>query len=132
MSSIIKELWVFSGDGSPIVDFCEEKKIDENFIGGFITAIKAFSTELTGKDLKSFTIENNKFTCTSALEGNVILACRCASSTNDKTIQKLCTILVQIFNELYKPSDIKNWNGNSAYFDKYKKRIDLYFKLGNL
>lgn len=132
MSSIIKELWVFSRDGSLIVDFCEEKKIDQTFIGGFITAIKAFSAKLTGKELKSFTIEDNKFTCTPVLEGNVIIACRCSAETNDKKIQKLCKIIIQIFNELYKLEDIKNWDGDVSYFEPFKKRIDLYFKLGNL
>ena len=132
MTSFLKELWVFSKDGTPLVEFYRVKKIDKNFIGGFITAIKAFSKELIGKELKSFTIEDNKFVCVSALNGNVIIACCCTSTSNDKKIQNLCNIIVSIFNELYKTDDIKNWDGDITYFDQFKKKIDLYFKLGNL
>jgi len=133
MSSIIKELWIFSKEGIPIIEITDDTKLDKYLMGSFISAIKTYSQHLSEKGgLNCFIMENCKFTVKSALYGNSILVCKTESDIKEKKITKICNVIVRIFEELYDVDDLKNWNGDLAFFDKFKEKIELYFKMSNL
>ncbi len=133
MYSIIEELWIFSKDGLPIVDFCKEGNIDKSLLGAFFSAIKSFSKEIaSGDELTSFILKKYKFTLVSALNNNAILVCKSDPKHKDKKIQKLCNVIVRIFEETYDSSDINNWDGDLSFFDDFKDKLDLYFKMSAL
>ena len=132
MPGIFQELWIFSRDGLPLADFCEEDVMDKNLLGPFLSAMKSYSQKLAESELQSFTIGKFKYTCISALNGMVFLAGRTPTKTKDKTINKACSIICKIFEDMYDPSGIENWNGDLTFFDRFKDKLDLYFKMSNL
>ncbi|MEE9378517.1 MAG: hypothetical protein V3V33_10845 [Candidatus Lokiarchaeia archaeon] len=132
MPGIFQELWIFSQDGLPLAEFCEDDVMDKNLLGPFLSAIKSFAQKLTKSELSSFTIGNFKLTCISALNGKVFLAGRTHLKTKDKTIKNACKIISEIFEDMYDPSGIENWDGDLAFFDRFKDKLDLYFKMSSL
>jgi len=132
MPSLIEEFWVFNKDGNIIADFCDDDYLDKRLFGNFITAIKNFCEEFNGNELTSFVLEKMKFTCVSALEGNVILVCRTSEKVKDKKIQKASNVIREIFESIYNVEDIKNWDGNVDFFYIFRKKLDLYFKISNI
>ncbi len=132
MNSILKELWIFSKEGIPLTQFCEEDSLDETLIGGFISAIKSYTQQLADGGLQSFKMVDDKFTLMPTLQGNVILVCRSSSKTKEKKVQQICEVICKIFEDLYDVNDLKNWNGDLSLFDKFRDRLDLYFKMSNL
>lgn len=132
MPGIFQELWIFSREGIPLADFCEDDVMDKNLLGPFLSAIKSYAHKLTKAELQSFTIGNFKFTCISALNGKVFLTGRTPSKTKDKTLKKACSIICKIFEDMYDPSGIENWDGDLSFFDRFKDKLDLYFKVSSL
>ena len=132
MSSIIKELWIFSNAGIPIVEISKDTGLNKYLMGSFISAIKSYAQHLSEKGLNSFILENYKFILKSVLDNNAILVCMCDVNIKDKKIHKQCDVIARIFEEIYKPDDIQNWDGEVSYFDRFKEKLELYFKMSNL
>jgi len=128
LPSIIKEFWLFSKDGLPIVELSGEKSLDKSVMGGIVSAIKIYSQHLSSKGLQGLLLEDNKFTFISSHEGNAILVCRTSSKIKDSKIQKLCKKIVKTFEELYDIDDIINWNGDVQFFNKFRDELNKYFK----
>lgn len=101
-------------------------------MGGFVSALKSFSKEITDDGLKSFKMEENIFTLKPILQGSVLLVCRTNPSIKIKKIQKLCGIVKQIFEDLYGLDEIKSWDGDLSFFDPFNDKLNLYFKISNL
>ncbi|MHA1490042.1 MAG: hypothetical protein ACTSRI_10345 [Promethearchaeota archaeon] len=127
-----EELWIFSKEGRPIVDFSKDATIDESLLGGFISTIKSFSQELSGKELKSFSLMNHKFILMPYFQDDFIIVCRRNSNVKDKKIFKICKVIGKIFEDMYDKNELKKWDGDHSFFNKFKNRLDLYFKMGNL
>ncbi len=132
MSSVLEELWIFSRAGIPIVEFSKDTGLDKFLMGSFISAIKLYSQHLSEEGLNCFILENHKFILKSMMDGNAILVCRTDVNMKDKKIDKQCDVIARIFEELYKPEDVKNWDGTLSYFDEFKEKLELYFKMSNL
>ena len=125
MVSILKDIWIFSKEGIPIAGFGNDHLIDKTLMGGFISAIKSFSKELTNEGLKSFKMQESIFLLKPVLKGNVILVCRSNSNIKDKKIQKFCEIIKRIFEDLYREEDIKTWDGDLSFFDAFNDKLNL-------
>lgn len=132
MSSIVKELWVFSKGGIPLIELFQKDKLEPSLLGGFCSAIKSFSIKLSGNELNSFEMGGNKYTLASALDGSVFLVCNSPSQIKDKNIKKICKVIVNIFEDMFSCSDIENWKGDVSFFTAFKQKLDLYFKMSNL
>ena len=128
MTSIIQDFWLFSKDGLPIAEFAGEQALDKSILGGLVSAIKFYSQQITTKGLQSFLLEDNKFTFISTLEGSAILVCRTSSKIKEKKVQKICNNIVKIFEELFDPNDIINWDGDVRFFDKFREKLENYIK----
>lgn len=128
----IEGLWILSKDGLPIANFCRNKNINSSLLSSAISAIRTFATTISGDDLKSFQTEDSKFTCLKCLESTVILVLKTFKGTKEKDIKKICKLIKRIFEKMYNPEDIKNWDGDLSYFDKFEQKLDLYFKVGSL
>jgi len=129
----IEEIWVFSREGIPLLNFSKEKCLNESLMGAFISALKSFVKELSKKnDLKSINLADHKFTLLSCCEDSAILVIRTKSDIGDRKIKKLCKILIEIFENLYDKNDIISWDGNQDRFNTFKEKVEVYFKLSNL
>ena len=58
MVHVVEELWIFSRDGIPLIEIFKNTQIDNALIGGFLSAMKTFAKEISGKSLNSFTFGN--------------------------------------------------------------------------
>lgn len=132
MPHIIVELWILSVTGIPLVNFCEETKLNEILFSALISSILSFVESSTLKELNSFTMGNYKFTCKKCLDDNVIMVGRSLSNANNKKIQQSFRVIANFFEDMFTPSDLKNWDGDISFFDKYKEKLDLYFRMSEL
>lgn len=132
MPSLLDEIWIFSKDGIPIVDFARIGSVDKSMLGSFISAIKTFVREISKGQLKSINVGNDKYTFTSCVQNEVILVCKSPIEVKDKKIQKICKLIADIFDDMFSLDDINNWDGDTSFFDKFKDKIDLYFKMADL
>ncbi len=132
MSPLLDELWVFSRAGVPLVEFGKEGKVDKALLGCFISAIQSFSQQTSGKKIKSFNVGKNKFTCAPCFQDNIILVCRSPLEVKMKDLLKICEIISKLFEGMFNLEEITQWNGDLSLFDKFKNKLDLYFKMGDL
>ncbi|MFX0023237.1 MAG: hypothetical protein ACFE9S_13000 [Candidatus Hermodarchaeota archaeon] len=132
MSPMLDELWVFSRAGVPIVDFSKEGKVDKRFLGFFISAIKAFSKKISGRELKGFNIGHNKYSCIHCMDDEIVLVCRSPLDVNKKNIQKICSVIGKMFEKMFSIDDITKWNGNIDFFNEFQHKIDLYFRMSDI
>jgi hypothetical protein len=132
MSSLLDEIWIFSKDGIPIIDFARIGSVDKSMLGSFISAIKSFVKEISRGQLKSINVGNDKYTFTTCVQDEVILVCKSPLEVKDKKVQKICKLIVDLFDDMFSLDDINNWDGNTSFFDKFKDKIDLYFKMADL
>ena len=132
MSPLLDELWVFSKSGVPIVDFSKEAAVDKTFLGFFISAIKTFSKKVSGRELKAFNIGNKKYTCIHCLEDELVLVCRSPLGINKKKIQKICSVIGKMFEQLFTIDDITNWDGDLDFFTEFNHKLDLYFRMSDI
>ncbi|MFX0032941.1 MAG: hypothetical protein ACFE8E_06345 [Candidatus Hodarchaeota archaeon] len=132
MPSLLDEIWIFSKDGIPIIDFARIGGVDKSMLGSFISAIKTFVNEVSKGQLKSLNVGNDKYTFTTCVQDSTILVCKSPIEVKDKKIQKICRIIADIFDDMFSFEDISNWDGDVSFFDKFKDKIDLYFKMAEL
>ena len=129
---LLDELWIFSRSGVPIVEFSKKGTVDKTFLGFFISAIKTFSQQVSGRELKGFNVGKNKYSCIHCMDNEMVLVCRSPLDVNRKQINKICDVIGKMFEELFSIQDLDNWDGDLAFFDNFRHKLDLYFKMGDL
>ena len=132
MVHIVEELWIFSRNGIPLIEIFKNTQIDNVLIGGFLSAMKTFAKEISGKSLNSFTFGKNKFYIASSLEEHVFLVSKYDSKVKEKKIKKVMEIISNFFEDMYTKTDIEDWDGNVSYFDKFKDKLKLYFDVSQV
>jgi len=93
MPSLLDEIWIFSKDGIPIVDFARIGSVDKSMLGSFISAIKTFVREISKGQLKSINVGNDKYTFTSCVQNEVILVCKSPLDVKDKNDRQVLNLL---------------------------------------
>ena len=132
MVHIVEELWIFSSNGIPLIEIFKNTQIDNVLIGGFLSAMKSFAKEVSGKSLNSFTFGNNKFYIASSLEEHIFLVGKYDAKVKEKKIQKVMEIIINFFEDMYTIKDIEDWDGKVSYFDKFKDKLKLYFDVSQV
>lgn len=133
LPSIINEIWFFTSSGIPIVEFCKTDNINEVLLGGFLSAVKSFSSEMrAGGNLKHFQLKDSKYTCSYCCNKQIMLFCKSPIDAKTKKIKKTLSTIKTIFEELHDPEQLKSWDGDLSVFDSFKKKMELYFKMSNL
>ncbi len=110
----------------PENDFLKKNIIQ---IGGFISAMFTFSSEIIGKDsgdhLRAINFENRQFLVT--MKNDVIFACF-TDKLNPKEIKKNIDLIVEEFFDRY-DERVKNFDGDVSIFNEFECVIDKYFKI---
>jgi hypothetical protein len=127
---IVNEVWLFTREGNPIAEFCQDTCIDESLVPNFVSELKTYISLLTNV-LQSFDFENFKITFSPALDENIYIVCISPFSVKNKKIIRVCKEFVKLFEGLYKVSDIIKWDGDLNFFDKFKQRINLYLQMSD-
>ena len=130
----IENLWIFSKNGTPLIEIFHNTELDSSLLGLFLAAIDDFSKKIGASDLKSVNIGDGKFILTSCLKDNIYLVGKCNLKVKDKVVRKIFKIFSQFFEELYTVDEILShkWDDDLTFFDIFKDRIDLYFQMSNL
>jgi len=132
MVFFIEDLWIFSRDGTPLVEVLNNVKVDAALFGPFLSAIGSFSEHLSGKSLKSFSLGDYKFTILPCLDNQVVLVARCKTTIKEKTLVKTLKIIKEFFENMYASEEVLNWDGDLSTFIRFKDRIELYIKMAQL
>jgi hypothetical protein len=132
MPSLIKDLYIFSKGGVPIIDLYKTGDLDKSFLGGFISAIESFSRKISGCEIKGFKVGKYKFCLVHCFDNNVIIVVKAPYEAKKKKIENMCSIVEKIFEEIFDLDEIKNWNGDINIFKRFKTKLELYFKMGSL
>ena len=108
----------------------QKKFLMENYIqiGGFLSAITAFSQEILGKEsgenLEAITFENQQFILN--IKDKVIFAFLIEKNTNLNHTKRFMELLAEEFVDSYH-NQIKNFNGDIEPFASFKRVVDKYF-----
>ena len=127
MVSVINELWIFDSGGVPILDYSKGTDLHYGLFEGFISAIKSFWKETTQKELKSFSIDERKFTCKSVFDDIIIIVVSTSNKTKTERITRALDDITTILADLYSIEELKKWHGNMKYFKELRDRVDEYF-----
>ena len=107
-------------------DFLKKNLIQ---IGGFISALFTFSSEIIGRDsgdyLRAINFENRQFLVN--LKDDVIFACF-TEKIDSKEIEKRIDLIAEEFFDRYEER-VKNFDGDVSVFSEFESVIDKYFTI---
>ena len=66
------------------------------------------------------------------LKNDSVIFYKINENAKEKSIKKICETVGHIFEESYKVNQLKFANENLDFFEKFRKKLALYFKLSNL
>jgi len=133
MPSFINNLWVITQDGTPLVEIFNNEQLNTGLLGAFLSAIESYSKKISdGGKLTSITFKEKKLVIIPALGGYIYLVGLLNKSLKDKKIKEIFKIISDIFEDLYSENDIKTWDGDISFFDKFEERINIYFRMYDL
>ena len=108
----------------------EKKFLIDNYIqiGGFLSAITAFSQEVIGKEsgenLEAINFQNQQFIL--KVKDQLIFAYLLENNTNPDQVKKDMELVAEEFFDLYH-DQINNFNGDIEPFTSFKNVVDKYF-----
>ncbi|MFX0010195.1 MAG: hypothetical protein ACFE9R_07770 [Candidatus Hermodarchaeota archaeon] len=143
MSEILEEFWIFSKEGEPLVNFYK----DPNLIGSYnyrdvmldhdtLDNIKTYIlTNLQKSSQKSKNImklENAIVKYAQCLQNDLIIFYKTNPNVKEKVAVNLCKTISSILEDAYPQDKLVFWEGDLAFFDKFKHKVSLYFKMSAL
>ncbi|MEJ2296782.1 MAG: hypothetical protein P8Y23_18710 [Candidatus Lokiarchaeota archaeon] len=142
MLAIIEEFWIFSISGDPLVHFFQTlngehqfnydlPKLDPINLSEMKEVIGKISKKLrTTKKLTR--LKNSEYTFVQCLKKDYIIFYKTNQNVKEKKLKKLCEMISNIFEKSYKSSQLKEIDENLKIYDKFKKTLELHFKLSTL
>jgi len=98
-------------------------------IGGFLSAMFTFSSEIIGRDsgdhLRAISFKNRQFLVT--IKDDIIFACF-TENNDSKEIKKTIDLIVGEFFDRYEER-VKNFDGDVSAFNEFECVIDNYFRI---
>ena len=131
LPSIIKELWMFSKSGLPIMEFSNDK-LDHNLLAGFISALKIVAMAAIGEDLKSFIINKNTYSAFTCYNENIIVLLKTSSKTKVNKIKKISDAITEIIENNLRDITITYENADHPVFLKIKEELEETIKISYL
>ena len=127
---LIKEVWLFTKDGNPIAEYCQNACMEESLIPNLAKEVKTYIS-LLDNVIQSFDFVDYKITFSPALKRSIYIVCIGPISVKNKKLIKICKEIVNLFEGLYKLDDLIEWDGDLEFFEKFKQRINLFLQLSD-
>lgn len=110
-----------------------ELEFNEDLIAGFLTALKDFSTEVTGGKGKMKTLDmgDYRIILLYSQEAGVLVAGSLGKRDDENTAYKALSDLTEDFITEFKEA-LPSWNGNLKVFRGYEQKIDNLLKNGKV
>ncbi len=143
MSEILEEFWIFSKAGEVLVNFYR----DPNANGSFNYRNASFDqTKLNEiKDLivsnlqnssqnkkNIMRFENDLIRYGQCLQNDLIIFYRTNPDIKEKKALSICRVISGILEDAYPPDKLQLWDGKLSFFEKFRKKVVLYFKMSKL
>ena len=97
---VIKEFWIFNNEGIELFSRLRSSNFNADLFGGFISAMSAFSQELTSKNIDLITIGSNVYTFYRENDSNFFILGRTRSLAHPEAlIESKLRILYQEYKE---------------------------------
>ncbi|NHJ22181.1 MAG: hypothetical protein EAX91_14640 [Candidatus Lokiarchaeota archaeon] len=143
MSEILEEFWIFSKGGDPLVNFYKEPNLvgsfnyrDVSFDHDTLSNIKDYIiTNLQNSSQKSKNLmkfENAIVKYVQCLQNDLIIFYKTNPNVKEKAAVNLCKTISSILEDAYPQDKLAFWEGDLAFFDKFKHKVSLYFKMSAL
>ena len=66
------------------------------------------------------------------MKDKIILVCRSPLYIDKKKIGKICNVIGKMFQDMFSIEDIEKWDGDISFFNTFKTKLDLYFRMADL
>jgi hypothetical protein len=101
-------------------------------LGGVVSAFISFSKRISGYEIKGFKVGQSRFCVVKCFDKNVLIVIKSPYNVKEKKIEDVCKMIEKIFEEMFTLTDVKKWSGDITEFNKFKTKLELYFKMGSL
>lgn len=99
-----------------------DKKVDQDLISGFLTALASFSTEVKGGKIESLVMQDIRFIYSIADNELLFVFC-CDKDDMEEEVQGRIEKVKGEFNRMF-ADQIINWNGNVTIFKPFDEIVD--------
>ena len=76
--------------------------------------------------------ENDTIRYGQCLENNLIIFYKTNPNSKEKAVLNICKVISGILEDAYPIDKMQFWEGDLSFFDKFKKKVALYFKMSSL
>ena len=120
----VKEIWIFhSIAGVEMYDYAPLSKIDNDLLGGFLTAMRQFSVEISQKQLNDMIIGNDLYMIYSEEGYDFFILGRADVKISKSVIKTILSVIYRRFWKEYS-NHIKKFQGNIKHFRGFTEIIE--------
>jgi tetratricopeptide (TPR) repeat protein len=120
----IKEIWIFhSIAGVELYNYAMESKIDNDLLGGFLTALRQFSMEISQKQLNDMNIGNNCYMIYQEEGYHFYLLGRADAKVSKEIMSRILSKVYRRFWKEYS-KHIIDFQGNIIHFKNFTSIIE--------
>ena len=99
-----------------------DKKVDQDLISGFLTALASFSSEVKGGKIESLVMQDIRFIY-SVGEADLLFVFCCDKDDMEEEVQGRIEKVKNEFHRMF-ADQVKNWNGNVTIFRPFDQIVD--------
>ncbi|MBD3351804.1 MAG: hypothetical protein GF364_09995 [Candidatus Lokiarchaeota archaeon] len=119
----VKEVWIMAENGPEMYNYAPETEVDTDLLGGFMTAMQAFSMELQHESLNSLVIGRDRYDIVNEEDKKFFILGRSSIKTPDDVSKRILRKVSQLFYETYK-THLDNYNGDVTPFRNFTEIIN--------
>jgi tetratricopeptide (TPR) repeat protein len=124
----VKEIWIFmTSSGIRLYNYAPETEVDHDLLGGFLTALRNFSSELSERQLDAMVIGDDRYMIYQVEGFDFFILGRSSIKSSEETVKKILGILYTRFWKEFS-KEIKNFQGKLDHFIRFTdviKSIDF-------
>ena len=137
------KFWIFSKEGEAIVDFYRDPnaKLSFNYRNPTFDQTKLEEIkELIISNLQNSSlnkknilkIDNELIRYGQCLQNDLIIFYKTNPNIKEKIVLNLCKTISGILEDVYPADKLQFWDGDLSFFEKFRKKVALYFKMSSL
>lgn len=77
-------------------------------------------------------VENDLIRYDQWLQNDLVIFYKTNPSIKEKKVLHLCKMISEILEVSYPPDKLQFWDGSLSFFEKFRKKIAIYFKMSSL
>ncbi len=119
----VKEVWFFmTSSGIRLYSYAPETEVDQDLLGGFLTALRNFSSELSERQLDAMVIGDDRYMIYQEEDHDFFILGRSGIKSTENTVRGILSILYTRFWREFS-NDIKSFQGKLDPFLRFTEVI---------